>query len=337
MAITSKLKHMKIGRRAFESENLPNNWEFLNLLKLNKIKDKSIFMFGGNTTTRPEATNGNAKILKALLETNTASSTQIFSILYESEPLKNSDLLSKEYEQDTHILYKETFMPMLFDENGNIKQKKGIEQAFGKLVFAAHCAGCNFVDIIIEDFYNTLTQYYPPSTAELLINKIQYFAYAPKEMPPHNINAFIVAPYNDPDYCWSKTLDFAEESKIDVDYPKGIVKKLIKYKKQLELRQFFTDTFKETRAIAFKSGHTTIFIPGTMNPRTTIGDHSIECIAKSKILNSGTNYEHTAQLANYASKLYINGFLANSCYDTKLAFNKLSCAIEDASSITLEQ
>ena len=64
---TSKIKQVTVGRRAREDENLPNNWEILDINKLVVPKNKTIFMFGGNTTNRPEAANGNAKIIESLL------------------------------------------------------------------------------------------------------------------------------------------------------------------------------------------------------------------------------------------------------------------------------
>ena len=80
-----------------------------------------------------------------------------------------------------------------------------------------------------------------------------------------------------------------------------------------------------------KSGLTTFFIPSSMNPRTNLGDHTIECIAKPQFLHSGTQFEQTAQLANFASKLYLNEFIKNNIIDPKRSFNKVAEAISNTS------
>ena len=328
---STQITNMQVGRRATEKENLPNNWEPLDINKLTVPRNKSIFVFGGNTTTRPDAANGNAKIVTALLSPDNLNSTEIYSFIYETEVIRSNGMLSKDYEQSAQLLYEKTFKPILFDDKGNIKQKKGIEQAFNKIVFVAHCGGSNFVNIIVDQLHKTLSAYYSQSTADLLIGKIQYFAYAPNEMSIHNTNSLFITPYNDPSYSWSKSLGIAENSAVDIDYPKGVAKELIKSKKRACLKNCFASVFGDTRAIMFKSGQSTYIIPGAMNPRTSVGDHSIECIAKQRFLNSGTDLEVTARIANYASRLYLNEFLRTGNIDTKNAFNKISTEVSNHS------
>ena len=250
--------------------------------------------------------------------------------MYDSEPLRSEGFLGKEYVSDALMLYETTFKPLLFDDKGNMKEMKGIEQALSKIVFAAHCGGSNFVNIIIDEIYNTLTQKYPENTAELLINKLQYYAYAPNEMPTHNVNALLVTPYIDPSYSWAKALEVAENQKVEIDYPKGIIKKLLKAKQQTRFQEVFESEFKDTRAIMFKVGKSTYFIPNRMNPHRSVGDHSIECVVKPQFLNSGTDLEENARIANYVSRLYINEFLNNAIIDAKKVFSRVSERVEDA-------
>lgn len=329
MAKINKITNMQVGRRTEEQEGRENNWETLDINNLVVPQDKTIFVFGGNTTNRPDSANGNAKIIKALITPENKNKIKIISYSYDKEPIHSNGYFSKEFEESAHMIFEKTFKPMLFDKQGRIKEMKGVEQAFSKVVFVAHCGGTNFINIIIDGLYDTLTQKYPPNTAELLINKIKYFAYAPHQMITHNVNAFIVTPYVDTAFSWAKALDMVETQKVDVDYPKGVIKKLLKAKQQGYFKQEFDAEFKETRAIMFKVGNSTYFIPNRMNPRLNMGDHSIECIARSQFLNSGTDYEQNAKLANFASKLYLNEFLNCNIIDTKKAFNTIAEKIEE--------
>ena len=330
MIQTAHITHIQVGRRTLEKENIANNWEPLDINNLKIPQNKCVFMFGGNTTTRPEAGNGNIKIIQSLISADQVQKTNLYSFVYETEPYRSESVFAREYQDDALLLYEKTFKPILFDNKGNMKEMKGIEQAFSKIVFASHCGGSNFVNIIVDELYNTLTQKYPPNTASLLISKIQYFAYAPHEVPSHNLNALIITPYSDPSFSWSKALNVAETQKFDIDYPKGVIKKLLKAKQQIRFKQEFDSEFQQTRGITFKAGHSIYLIPHRMNPRISIGDHSIECIAKPQFLNSGTDLQETARIANYASKLFFCESLSNSTIDTKKLFNKISERIEQS-------
>lgn len=330
---TQPILRMKVGRRAGLDENLPNNWEDINIQDLTVPKDKTIFVFGGNTTNRPEANNGNAKIVASLLNTKNSAKTKIYSFMYESEPIKSGGYLSKEFANDALALFENTFKPILFDKKGNMKEMKGIEQEFSKLVFVAHCGGSNFVDIIIDQFYNTLLEQYPPKTAELLLDKIQYVAYAPNELPEHNVNALYITPLIDSNYSWAKAFDLAENNKVDIDYPKGVVKEIFKAKKQDKFQHTFNSEFQKTRAIMFKIGNSTFFIPNQINPNKSVGDHSIECIARSKFLDSNNDCAINAKITNSVFKLYLNGFLNNNVLDLKDTFNRVSEGVKKYSAI----
>ena len=109
---TQPILRMKVGRRAGLDENLPNNWEDINIQDLTVPKDKTIFVFGGNTTNRPEANNGNAKIVASLLNTKNSAKTKIYSFMYESEPIKSGGFLSKEFANDALALFENTFKPI---------------------------------------------------------------------------------------------------------------------------------------------------------------------------------------------------------------------------------
>ena len=330
-----KIQNMEVIRRAEKSENREFNMEKLDINNLSFPHDKElVFVLGGNDTIRPEANNGNAKAFKSLISAKKQDHSEVYSFMYKSEPLKTSGslMISEEYQKDAELLYKKSFEPMLFDSKGNIKSKKGIEQAFSNKVFVSHCCGANFVNIIINGFYDTLTKYYPQNTAEQLISKIRYFTYAPNELLQHNVTAFCVMPYNDSSFSWAKGLDLAEFTAPDIDFPKGSIKKLLKAKKQYSLRKAFSAAFNETRAIMFKVGQATYFIPSALNPKTNLGDHSFEYITKSQFLTGNTEFAQTARLANFASKVYMNEFLKNGAIDLKGTFNQIAHAVEEYSS-----
>ena len=326
------ISHIKVGRRAKEFENFPNNWESLDINNLEIPKGRVILLFGGNTTNRPEAANGNAKIIQSLLSDMNRDKTSILSFMYDTEPIRSQGYLDKTYYEEAIMLFHKSIKPLLYDDEGNIKEMRGIEQVLGRVSFVAHCGGSCFVDVIIDQIYDILTQKYPEKTAEILINKIQYFAYAPNEIPSHNVNAFFVTPFSDPNWSWMKPIELAGETRVDVDYPKGVIKKLLKAKQQMVFEKVFESCFDDSRAIMFKLGNSTFFIPHKMNAHTNIGDHSIECIAKPQFLNDKTNFGVNARIANYASRLYLNAFLSSNVLDAKKAFNMVIQNIEEAPS-----
>ena len=317
MRHAKRIEHIKVGRRADESEQLPHNWEILDVNNLDIAHGKIVFMFGGNTTNRLEAGNGNIKIIESTIDEENSGKARLFSFVYETEPLRSDGFLSKEYINEALMLFENTFKPMLFDENGNMKEPKGIEHVFHKFIFTDHCGGSSFVNIIINQFYNVLIQKYPTKMAEMLVNKIKCFSYAPSEMFEHNVSALVVTPYEDTSFSFIKALELAENQKVDVDYPKGVVKKLLKAKQSGNLRSAFNSVFENTRVIMFKVGNSTYLIPNQMNPMKNIGDHSIECFAKLQFLHSGQDCEKNAQLVNYAVRKYINEFIACSLVDSK--------------------
>ena len=231
-----KIEKMRVGRRANESEGLENNWENLNINKLAVPHGNVVFMFGGNTTNRLDAGNGNAKIIRALVSEKNKEKTTFLSFVYDNEPLRPDGYLSNEYIEETLMLYEKTFKSILFDENGYIKSKRGIEDAFSKIIFGAHCGGSCFVNVIVNKLYETLTEHYSENTAELLINKIQYFAYAPSETLDKEVNSLVITPYADTSFSFIKALDVAENEKVDIDYPKGVIKSITKARKQGNLR-----------------------------------------------------------------------------------------------------
>ena len=324
-----QITHMAVGRRAMESEKRDHNWEILDINNLEFPHGKIVCMFGGNNTNRPEESNGNAKIIESFLTSENRKKTNIFSFIYATEPFKSENYVVRDYEEETHILFEKSFLPMILDAKGNIKEMQGVEKAFKKLIFSSHCGGSHFANLIIDDFYTVLTQKYPEATAEMLINKIQYFSYAPLKLPTHNVNALIIAPFADVNFSWDKALSLAEEQKVDLDYPRHSVKKLIKAKNSLTISEALDSAFQESRAIVFRVGKSTFMIPGKMNPHINIGDHSIECIAKKHILNSDTTFAETAQAANYAAKTIMNVFASDSPFDTKVLFNKITQKLDE--------
>jgi len=320
MSQGKQIQHIYVGRRAEESEGLENNWEMLDINNLDLSHGRFVLFFGGNTTNRLEAANGNVKLIKSVVNPEYQSKANFYSFGYVSEPYSSDGYLSKEYINEAVMLYKKHFEPLLFDENGYMKEKKGIEKLFNKLIFGAHCGGSAFVNIIMNGFYESLLKKYPQKTAELLVSKIKYFAYAPNEILDYNANSFVVLPYEDNGFSFIKALELAENEKVDVDYPKGVVKKLIKAKQQGTLRAAFNEVLAETRAIMFKIGNSTYMIPSQMNPNKNIGDHSLECMAKPKFLNSGADCENTAKLVNFAARTCMDDFFEASVVDNKRLF-----------------
>ena len=330
MAKTAQISSIRIGRRARVDENLPNNWENIDINTFTIPKDKkAVFMLGGNNTNRVEANNGNAKIVSTSLNESNTDKTEVYSFMYETEPIRNSgEYLSAEYVKEAKALYQKVFKPILFDSKGRMKEPKGIEQEFTRMVFVAHCGGCSFVDIIIDEFYNTLLEKYPIGISELLIGKIKYIGYAPCELPRHNVNALFITPYVDVNYSWAKAFENAEREKVDVDYPRGVMTKLFTARKKGSFQYSFDEELKNTRAIMFKTGNMTYFIPNQINPDKLIGDHSIDCIGKSKYWENPTEYAINGRLANYAFKTYLNRFLNSRVVDMKETFSNIARKIE---------
>lgn len=322
------ITHMKAGKRVPEEHAIPFNWLELDINNMPEEKDKIIFHFGGNTTNSTAEANGYAKIIKSLIKDKYINSTNIVSFSYVTEPFEKEGLIVKNYADETTLLFEKTFQPMLFDDNGYIKSKKGIEHLFSKIVFSSHCAGSIFANMIIDKMYEALCEHYHKNIADLLISKIQYFSYAPAESPEHSITSLCINPYVDPSYSWSKALQLTESEKVDSDYPKGVIKRLLKAREQGMFQEQIDTEFKQTRVILFRIGNSTYMIPSQMNPNKKIGDHSIECMAKLKFLNSGTEFETTARLMNFASKSYINAFLDCGIADCKNSFKKISEAVE---------
>lgn len=333
MSNNRNILYIDVGRRAEESEQLEFNWEPKDINSLNfPEQGKIVCVLGGNNTNRPEAGNGNAKIFESMIPKKYRNKTNIYSFIYKTEPFKIANHCSNEYVEDINILYEKVFMPMLFNSKGYMKTPQGIEKTFKRLILASHCGGSYFANIIISNFYNTLIQEYPPATAELLINKIQYISYAPLEMPIANINGFVIAPFSDINSSWFKAITKASESRVDIDYPKNITKKLIHAKETDTIGKFLMSTLQENRALTFKIGNSTYIIPGPMNPRLNIGDHSIDCIAVKHILESGTAYAETAQIVRYAAETYMKLFLSDESYDNKKAFSKVQDRISESQS-----
>ena len=321
------INNISAGIRTTPEQYQPHNWFPLDINNLYLTEHGTyIFDFGGNTTTNPQAANGNAKTPEYLIPQENRDNTIIISFLYKSEPIESSSgRLSKEFEDDALLLFQKTFKPLLFDSKGNMKSKQGIEKVFSKIIFSSHCGGANFVNIIINEFYNTLIEKYSPATAEILINKIQYFSYAPYEMPYHNVNGLIIAPYNDPNHSWAKALNLIDDlGGVDNEYPKGIFNKISKAKNQFKLKEFFEKTFKtDTRAISLKSNGITFIIPSSMNPDLRTGDHSRGILSNQSLLFSNTETSKTAKLISTIAKSFFNNVSKNKNFDRENYFKRI--------------
>ena len=328
MSTPNYISLLHVGRRAPESEQLEFNWEPLDINKLTFPQGNIVCVFGGNNTNRAEESNGNAKIFESLISPKNRKKTHIFSFGYKTEPLKNSSYCSKEYIEETDMLFYNSFLPLILTKEGDLKKEQGIKEVFKRFVFASHCGGSFMANEIINKFYEVLLLKYPQGKAEQLISQIQYISYAPLEIPPSNVNSFIIAPLSDINTSWDKIIDRASVEGVDIDYPKNVTKKLIKSKlAQAPTGQKLIETMQDTRAIIFKIDNSTYIIPGPMNPRLNIGDHSIDCLAKKHILESGLDFAITAQLTRNAAKKYMNLFTSNAPYDIKAAFTQTANSI----------
>lgn len=319
-----------LGRREGAEKGVNHNWTDLTPYEAD-LTQPTILVFGGNITDNSEFANGNAKCVESLLDEKTRKNTQILSFMYKNEPISTmGGMMSQDYLEELHKIYNALFKPLLYDRAGRMKEKQGIEKIFRKLIFVAHCGGSNFVNRIIDDFYLTLLEKYPPATAEILVSKIQYFAYAPNQYPNHEVNSLFINPYIDTNHSWSRMLNLFSEQRVDTDYPKGLNKELSKPKYRDRPGACLEEIFKTQRAVAFKHGQSIYLIPSRMNPDRATGDHSIDCITKSKIINSESEYAETAQIANKTAKLFLNLFASETPIDHKSVFTQVSNMIYDS-------
>lgn len=316
--------HIHMGQRLMNGD-VQYNWQIKDLNNFKVPQGKAFFVFGGNTTNRPEAANGNAKVVERLLKEENKEKVNIYSFIYDTEPLDSlTKRLSDNYTEETHELYKKVFKPMLCDKKGNLKEKQGLEKTLKNLVIVSHCGGSDFVDVIIEDIYSTLLEKYHPSEADHIISKLQYYAYAPNILPAHSVNSFVVTPYLDGGHSWAKVLTEAREKRVDIDYPRGVIKKIFKTQQQGDVSDVFNQTFRSDRLIGFKADQSIYLIPSRLNSNAVVGDHSIDCLVKSSVLDAGTDCARTARIINDASKLAINNFASDYSIDTRDMFTKIA-------------
>lgn len=315
--------HIHMGCRTIGSDKY--NWQSVELKSFKAPQTKMFFVFGGNSTNYPEAANGNAKVVERLLSEDHRNKSNIYSFMYDGEPISpKTKYLFEEYKEEIHNIFETIFKPMFLDNVGNLKEKQGIEKVLKNLVFVSHCGGSNFVNIIIDDIYNLLTEKYHQSIANQLINKLQHFAYAPLELPNRSISGFIVAPFLDNDCSWGKVLDALKGEKIYTDYPKGITKNLFKAQDQGTIIEAFDEIFKDQRMIIFRSNQNIYLIPSRINSNFAVGDHSIDCLVKKNVLEADTDYAKTARVLNYASKLALNQFASHNSLDHRYTLDKIT-------------
>ncbi len=322
----NKKSYITVGQRTGSSAT---GWKALNPYTIEFSQNKNIVVFGGNTTTNPQAANGNAKIPEALISSGDRQKTNIYSFGYVAEPFRSEhSYISKEFEAEIRDIYHASFEPLLFDKYSYIKKEKGIEQTFQNLVIVAHCGGSVFANIIIEEFKNTLLKYYPPKIVENAISKIQYFAYAPNEMPRENVSSFIITPLFDPNHSWNNALAFSRECGVNNDFPKGSIKKLLKSQNQGKIAQGFQDAFTETRGITFRIGNLTFLIPAQLNDDKNVGDHSIACLT-SKRVSDPTDCGQNTKLANAVAKKFFKHCMASGPIDVKNFFSQVSSTFDE--------
>lgn len=282
------------------------------------LNKKTFFIFGGNTTNYPESANGNAKIVERLLDAENKGKVDIFSFLYDKEPISSySKLLLSEYEDEINQIYFTIFEPMFLDNSGNIKEKQGVEKVLKNMIFVSHCGGSYFVNIIIDRIYNLLLEKYHPSIALQLISKFQYISYAPYSLPDRDIKGFIIAPYFDAHASWSKVLNAIEEEKIYTEFPKNAIKQILKVQENDNSMDIFNTLFTQQRIIVARTGSNIYLIPNRLNPDPLVGDHSIDCLVKKKYLESNCDCANTARLLNMTIKIMLNQLVRDASIDHK--------------------
>lgn len=314
-AQTDNILHMGIRK---PEQNLEHNWQTIKIEDfVPSQKNKMCFVFGGNTTNCEEAANGNAKVVERLLPVRNRNAIDVYSFVYDKEPLTSSGLMLEEYENEINQLFLTVFKPLFLDYVSNIKEKQGVEKVLKNMIFVSHCAGSDFVDYIINDIYNLLLEKYHPSIADQLISKLQHFSYAPYHIPTKNVSNFIIAPYHDINASWAKVLNRVCDEKTQVEFPKNSVKDLLKAKENGTISYTFDKIFKKQRIISFRSEHSIYIIPNRINSNHSVGDHSIDCLTKGFILNQDSDCSNTAKLLNSSAKHALNEFVNNSSFNHK--------------------
>lgn len=314
--------HIHMGCRTLD-EGIEKHWQQQDLKNFKVPQGKTIFVFGGNSTNREDAANGNAKVVGKLLTEENRSKVNIYSFLYDLEPISPLNFcILEEYEREVHEIYKKIIDPLFRDRIGNLKERQGIEKVLNNMVFVSHCGGSEFVNIIIDDICETLKEKYHSSEVELLIGKLQYFAYAPNSLPNKKVNGAIITPYRDVNNSWTKAISEVREKRIDVDYPRGVLKRILKTD-PLDVTDIFDAVFAEDRMIVFKSEQNMYFIPNRINSNIYVGDHSIDCLVKENVLEANTDIAKTAKVLNYASRLVLNQFVDDKFCNNKELFEKI--------------
>lgn len=338
--------HIHMGYRN-SKEGFQYNWQLEDLNNFKLPQGKAFFVFGGNTTNCAEAANGNAKVIESLLSNENKDKTNIYSFIYDAEPISSTTLkLRDEYETEMHQIFEKIFKPMMLDRIGNLKEQQGIEKNFKNIILVSHCGGSDFVNVLIEDIYKTLTTKYHASIADQLISKIQYFSYAPHVLPERKLNSFVIAPFFDINNSWAKVLHCVEDKRVDLDYPKGIMKTVLKAQKNGNPASLIMNALDNNKVIALRSAQTTYLIPSRINSNVYVGDHSIDCLVKKNVLETNTEQAKTAAILNYSAKITINQFaseyginskeifekISNKIYDGKIKHNNSSCDDADGTS-----
>ena len=322
--------HIHMGCRTID-DSYKYNWQLQDMKNFKIPKNKTFLVFGGNTTNYAEAANGNAKIVETLLSPENRKKSNIYSFIYDGEPICSvTKTLLPEYEEEMHQYFEKIIKPLLVDKFGNVKEKQGIEKALKNLVFVSHCAGSLFVNVIIEDIYKTLLKKYHPSIADHLINKLQFYSYAPYELPSRDVNGFIISPFFDDDFGWEKILIAVSDQKISNDHPKCIMKKISKATNQGNVFSTFNEIYDQERMVLFRSEQSIFAIPSRINPNTNIGDHSIDCIVKKSVLDSNSDFAETAKILNHASRLVLNQFASEETLDYRTLFTKMVSRISES-------
>ena len=316
-------KNIHMGQR-ISGKGYDRNWVMRDLKTFKPSQGKSIFVFGGNATNRYDAANGNAKVLENLLNDKNKGKVDIYSFVYDTEPISAATrALRQEYINECNELFNRIFKPLLLDKLGNVKTKQGLEKVFKNNIIVSHCGGSEFANIIIENIYDTIAKGYHPSVAKQLIQKLQYFSYAPSILPMHNVKGYIITPFYDYEHSWTSVLNEVQDKRIDISFPKGSVENILKEKEKCDVANKFKRIYNEKRLIAFRSEDSTYIIPSQINADRVVGDHSIDCLTKLNVLEANNDISKTAKIVNYVSKLILNQFVDNCPIDDKTIFNKI--------------
>ncbi|MBQ8468284.1 MAG: hypothetical protein IJ542_00840 [Clostridia bacterium] len=291
-----------LGKRSIGKEN---NWE-----RVEKIKGKTIIFFGGNTTDSEQAANGNIKMLQRIADLD-PQDYSLLSVSYGSEVIgDNHNVLRSEVFPEIEEFFDKYFEPLLYNQYHQIRSEQGLCKSFQRIVFFAHCAGCDVVDYLISLLRIRLESLkeegYKITNVDNLIRKIQVIAYAPHQMLSQEVRALYIAPLNDSQHTWHVALK-SLDGKKDREYPPSFTTNCKRH--WLMPGNYVTKVVKENGFVLIQKGLNVVVIPGKIGNGNN--DHSIECLIP-ETLKEGQEESKIAYMIRHSLRKSIRLFLDDS-------------------------